>query len=104
MYPHLKKDFLKLVEKYLNGSASAEEIKAIEDYYSQFSNDADITDRLHLDEIIALKASPPVEYRSSDNPGSKADCTCLQKKIIPVCGINFSVSDAFLVGGKPAQA
>ena len=24
MYPNIKKDFLKLVEKYLNGSASAE--------------------------------------------------------------------------------
>ena len=57
MYPHLKKDFLKLVEKYLNGNASAEEIEAIENYYSQFSNDPDITDSLGEDEISVLKAN-----------------------------------------------
>src|SRR5438046_275844 len=57
MHPHLKKDFLKLIEKYLNGSASAEEINTIEDYYSRFSSDPDITDSLNEDEISALKAT-----------------------------------------------
>ena len=57
MPPHLKKDFLHLVEKYLNGSASAEEIKTIEDYYSHFSNDPEITDSLNKDEISALKTT-----------------------------------------------
>jgi transmembrane sensor len=57
MPPHLKKDFLTLVEKYLNGNASAEEIKTIEDYYSHFSNDPDVTGSLNEDEISALKAT-----------------------------------------------
>lgn len=57
MYPHLKKDFLKLVEKYLNGTASDQEIKAVEDYYSHFSNDPDIADSLNEDEINALKTT-----------------------------------------------
>jgi len=57
MPPHLKKDFLNLVEKYLNGTASAEEIKTIEDYYSHFSNDPEITDSLNKDEINALKTT-----------------------------------------------
>jgi transmembrane sensor len=56
MPPQLKKDFLKLVEKYLNGSASAEEIETIENYYSQFSGDPDVTDSLNEDKIGALKA------------------------------------------------
>ena len=57
MPPRLKKDFLKLVEKYLNGSASPEEIAAIENYYSHFAGDPDITDSLNEDEISSLKAS-----------------------------------------------
>ncbi len=55
MPPRLKKDFLKLVEKYLNGSASSEELNAIENYYSHFSNDPDITDNLNEEKINALK-------------------------------------------------
>ena len=57
MPPHLKKDFLKLIEKYLNGSASPEELNAIENYYSHFSDDPDITDNLNEEKISALKAS-----------------------------------------------
>ncbi len=57
MPARLKKDFLKLVEKYLNGSASTEEIKAIEDYYSHFSDDPEITDSLNEEEINILKAT-----------------------------------------------
>lgn len=57
MTPHLKKDFLKQVEKYLNGSASAEEINTIENYYSIFSNNPDITDSLDENEINTLKAT-----------------------------------------------
>ena len=57
MPPRLKKDFLKLVEKYLNGSASPEEIAAIEDYYSHFAGDPDITDSLNEDEITTLKST-----------------------------------------------
>jgi len=56
MPPKLKNEFLKLVKKYLNGDASAEEIKAIEDYYNHFSNDPDITDTLNEQEIYSLKA------------------------------------------------
>ena len=56
MPPHLKKDFLKLIEKYLNGSASPEELNAIENYYSHFSDDPDITDNLNEEKISALKA------------------------------------------------
>jgi ferric-dicitrate binding protein FerR (iron transport regulator) len=56
MPPQLKKDFLKLVEKYLDGRASAEEIKTVENYYSQFSDDPDVTDSLNEDEINELKA------------------------------------------------
>ncbi len=55
MPPKLKNEFLKLVKKYLNGDASAEEIKAIEDYYNHFSNDPDITDTLNEQEIYILK-------------------------------------------------
>jgi len=57
MPPHLKRDFVKLVEKYLNGSASAEEIITIENYYAHFSDDTDITDSLNENEILALKAT-----------------------------------------------
>ncbi|MBS1531923.1 MAG: FecR domain-containing protein [Bacteroidetes bacterium] len=55
MPPHLRKDFLKLVEKYLNGSASSEEIDAIENYYAHFSGDPDVTDSLNNEEVNALK-------------------------------------------------
>src|ERR1700760_1529952 len=57
MPPHLKKDFLNLVEKYLDGNASAEEIKIIENYYSNFSNDPEITNSLSEDEISVLKTN-----------------------------------------------
>jgi transmembrane sensor len=57
MPPSLKKDFLKLVEKYLNGTASDEEIDAIEDYYAHFSDDPDITESFNDEEITALKAT-----------------------------------------------
>lgn len=55
MPPRLKKDFLKLVQKYLNGNASPEELNAIENYYSHFSNDPDITDNLNEEKISELK-------------------------------------------------
>jgi transmembrane sensor len=57
MPPRLKKDFLKLVEKYLNGSASSKEIDAIENYYSYFAGDPDITDSLNDEQISSLKAN-----------------------------------------------
>jgi ferric-dicitrate binding protein FerR (iron transport regulator) len=57
MPPHLKKDFFKLVDKYLNGRATAEEINIVEEYYAHFSNDPDITDGLSEDDIAALKAT-----------------------------------------------
>lgn len=57
MPPHLKNDFLKLVEKYLDGNASAEEIKTIENYYAHFSNDPEITNSLSEDEISVLKTN-----------------------------------------------
>jgi ferric-dicitrate binding protein FerR (iron transport regulator) len=57
MPPLLKKDFLNLVEKYLDGTASPEEINAIENYYAHFSNDPDVTSNLNEEEINALKVS-----------------------------------------------
>jgi len=65
MPPQLKKDFLKLVEKYLNGSASPEEIEAVENYYAAFSDDPDVTDSLNEDEISELKGSlrQKIDYR-----------------------------------------
>ena len=57
MPPQLKKDFLKLVKSYLDGSASPEEIEALENYYAQFSTDSDITDNLTENEIDALKTN-----------------------------------------------
>lgn len=56
MPPRLKEDFLKLVEKYLNGNASPGEIDAIERYYAHFSDDPDITTGLNEAELDALKA------------------------------------------------
>lgn len=56
MPPHVKKDFQRLIEKYLNGSASPEEIDVIENYYAHFSNDPDVTDGLNEQELNALKA------------------------------------------------
>ncbi|MBV8390634.1 MAG: FecR domain-containing protein [Mucilaginibacter sp.] len=76
MPPHLRKDFLKLVEKYLNGSASAEEINAIENYYSHFSNDPDITDSLDENEINTLKATL---RQKIDNRIDKAE-----RQIVPI--------------------
>jgi transmembrane sensor len=76
MYPNLKKDFLKLVEKYLNGNASDQEIKAMEDYYAEFSNDPDMTDSLNEDEIGALKA---VLRRKIDNRIRRAE-----KPVVPI--------------------
>ena len=57
MLPHIKKDFQRLLEKYLNGGASPEEIDTIESYYAHFSNDPDVTASLNEDEINALRAS-----------------------------------------------
>jgi len=76
MPPHLKKDFLKLVEKYLNGSASAEEVNTLENYYSHFSNDPDITDSLNEDEISALKV---ILRERIDNRIKKAE-----KEVVPI--------------------
>ncbi|MDO3628375.1 FecR family protein [Mucilaginibacter sp. BT774] len=76
MPPQLKKDFFKLVEKYLNGSASAEEIRIIEDYYSHFSNDPDITESLNEEEISALKATLRLKI---DNRIGR-----IQKRVIPI--------------------
>jgi len=52
-----KPDFLKLVEKYLNGTASEEEKSIIENYYAHFSEEPDITDNLSRQELDALKAN-----------------------------------------------
>ncbi len=57
MPPQLKSDFFKLLKKYLNGDATAEEVKAMEHYYAHFSNDPDITDTLNEEELYALKAN-----------------------------------------------
>ncbi|MBS1525793.1 MAG: FecR domain-containing protein [Bacteroidetes bacterium] len=73
---HPKKDFLKLVEKYLNGTASAEEISAVENYYAHFSENPNVTDKLNKDEIGALKAS----LRQGINDRLKS----ANKRVIPV--------------------
>ena len=57
MPPRLKKDFLTLIEKYLKGTASPEEIDTIENYYAHFSSDPDITDSLNEKKASELKAN-----------------------------------------------
>ncbi|MES2112155.1 MAG: FecR domain-containing protein [Bacteroidota bacterium] len=52
-----KPDFLKLVEKYLNGTASEEERNTIESYYAHFTEEPDVTDDLTPEELEALKAN-----------------------------------------------
>ncbi|HZY39501.1 MAG TPA: FecR domain-containing protein [Mucilaginibacter sp.] len=79
MPPQLKKDFLKLVEKYLNGSASAEEINTIENYYAQFSNDPDITDSLDENEINALKAALRQKINTRINQVQKRNVLIFKK-------------------------
>ena len=76
MPPRLKKDFLALVEKYLNGSASPEELNAIENYYAHFSRDPDITDSLNQEKISALKASLRQKIDTKINRA--------QKQVIPL--------------------
>lgn len=50
-----KPDFLKLVEKYLNDTASEEERNTIENYYAHFSDAPDVSDSLSQEELDALK-------------------------------------------------
>jgi len=52
-----KPDFLKLVEKYLNGTASEAERNTIESYYAHFTEEPDVTDDLTPEELEALKAN-----------------------------------------------
>lgn len=52
-----KPDFLKLVEKYLNDTASEEERNTIENYYAHFSDAPDVTDSLSQEELDALKSN-----------------------------------------------
>src|ERR1700753_285730 len=56
MPPRLRKDFLPLVEKYLNGSASPEEAETLENYYVHFDGDPDVTGSLSGEELDTLKA------------------------------------------------
>jgi len=51
----LKKDFQELIEKYLNATASDEEIRTIENYYAHFAADPEITKRLTDHDINVLK-------------------------------------------------
>src|SRR5579864_6430196 len=78
MPPQLRKDFLELVEKYLSGNASAEEANTIENYYSHFSNDPDITDSLNQNEIGALKAKLRQKIDSRINRA--------EKRVVPIYG------------------
>jgi len=82
MPPHLKKDFLKLIEKYLNGSASAEEINTIEDYYAHFSNDPDIADSLNENEINLLKAGLRQKIGNRINQAQKRNLVIFRKQYL----------------------
>ncbi|MBS1501218.1 MAG: FecR domain-containing protein [Bacteroidetes bacterium] len=76
MPPQSKNDFLKLVEKYLDNTASADEIRALENYYAHFSDDADVTGSLNEEETSALKAA--LRQRIDDRIGS------VNKPVIPL--------------------
>jgi ferric-dicitrate binding protein FerR (iron transport regulator) len=54
---NLRKDFLNLIEKYLNNGASVEETELIENYYKEFSQNPNISDTLNEDEVNSLKAA-----------------------------------------------
>lgn len=55
--PNLRKDFLNLIERYLNNGASVEETELIENYYKEFSQNPNISDTLNEDEVNSLKAA-----------------------------------------------
>lgn len=84
MPPHLRKDFLTLVEKYLNGSASPEEMDAIESYYAHFSGDPDITDSLNQEEVSALKADLRQKIAKSIDRAEKRIVPFYRKKSLQV--------------------
>jgi len=54
---NLRKDFLNLIERYLNNGASVEETELIENYYKEFSQNPNISDTLNEDEVNSLKAA-----------------------------------------------
>lgn len=51
-----KKEFRRLVQKYLDGVATAQEVYAIEQYYQVFQDEPDATDLMNDDEISSLEA------------------------------------------------
>jgi len=55
MSAQLKKEFLELRKKYLNGTASPAEIQLLEQYYELFSEEANSTDQLTHQEIADLE-------------------------------------------------
>lgn len=51
-----KRYLLRLLRKYLNGNATAEERKFVEDYYNAFSEESDVMDTFTSDEKAALES------------------------------------------------
>ncbi len=51
-----KNEFRKLVQKYLDGVATADETLAIEQYYQVFQDEADATDLMDDEEVSSLEA------------------------------------------------
>jgi len=57
MSSQLKKEFLKLEKKFLNGTASPAEIELLEQYYELFANEEEATSQLSEPEIARLEES-----------------------------------------------
>jgi len=55
MSAQLKKEFLELRKKYLNGTASPDEIQLLEHYYELFSEEEDIIDQFTDDEVAHME-------------------------------------------------
>jgi transmembrane sensor len=55
MSAQLKREFLELRKKYLNGTASPDEIQLLEQYYELFSEEEDITDEYTNEEVAQLE-------------------------------------------------
>lgn len=71
-----KKEFRKLVQKYLNGVATAEETQALEEYYQVFQDEADATDLMDDEEVSSLEA------RLKDNISSRLRTP--ERPVVPV--------------------
>ncbi|TSJ40218.1 FecR family protein [Mucilaginibacter corticis] len=75
MSAQLKKEFLELRKKYLNGTASPAEIQLLEQYYALFSEEENATDQLTQQEIADLEECL--------EKGIQRRITARQKPVVP---------------------